>query len=119
MPHERISRYDVDRVGLERSIVDCKKGEQIFTQGGPCDAIFYVSSGQIKLTVMSEQGKEAVIAILDAGSFFGEQCLAGQPLRIASAIALAKSSMIRLEKNHMLKVISEEREFSEFSYHIF
>lgn len=114
MPRSEFPHTMFDRVGLERSVIDCGKGEQIFSQGGPCDAVFYVLSGQVKLTVLSEGGKEAVIAILDAGSFFGEQCLAGQTVRIASAIALAKSSLVRLEKNHMLRVLSEKHEFSDF-----
>ena len=103
-----------DRVSLERAVVNFEKDEEVFSQGGPCDSIFYVLSGQIKLSVISEQGKEAVIAILDAGSFFGEQCLAGQSIRIATARAFAKSSLVRVEKKHMMKVLSEKREFSDF-----
>jgi CRP/FNR family cyclic AMP-dependent transcriptional regulator len=103
-----------DRVALERSLVKFAKGGLVFSQGGPCDAIFYVLSGQIKLTVLSDLGKEAVIAILGPGSFFGEQCLAGHPLRIATASALADASLMRIEKSHMMKALSEQREFSDF-----
>jgi CRP-like cAMP-binding protein len=114
MPQKVFPHTMFDRVGLERSIVNYKKGEQVFSQGGPCDAIFYVLSGQIKLTILSDQGKEAVIAILETGSILGEQCLAGQTVRMASAIAFANSSLVRIEKNQMLKVLSDNREFSDF-----
>lgn len=103
-----------DRVALERSILNYEKGGEVFAQGGACDAIFYVASGQVKLTVTSDQGKEAIIAILEAGSLFGEQCLAGHSVRIATATALVKTSLVRIEKAHMLKVLSEKREFSDF-----
>src|SRR5690349_21783330 len=114
MPQKVFPHTMFDRVGLERSVIKYKKAEQVFSQGGPCDAIFYVLSGQIKLTVLSDQGKEAVIAILETGSFFGEQCLAGQIARIASATAFANSSLVRVEKNQMIKALSENREFSDF-----
>ena len=103
-----------DRVGLERSIVKFEKGGTVFAQGGACDAVFYVQSGQIKLSVTSEQGKEAVIAILQPGSFFGEQCLAGQSVRIATATTLEPASLVRVEKSQMMRVLSREREFSDF-----
>ncbi len=67
-------------------------------QGDPADAIFYIQKGKIKLTVVSKQGKEAVVAILGAGDFFGEGCLAGQSLRMASATTLSECSIMRLEK---------------------
>lgn len=103
-----------ERVALERAVVAYEKSDEVFLQGGPCDAIYYVLSGQVKLSVVSEQGREAVIALLDAGSIFGEQCLAGHPLRIATATALAKTALVRIEKTHMLRALSERSEFSDF-----
>src|SRR6478752_7981395 len=70
----------------------------IFSQGDPADSIFYIHKGKVKLTVLSRQGKEAVVAILGAGDFFGEGCLAGQPLRISTVAAVVDSSIARLAK---------------------
>ena len=85
----------------------------IFRQGDPADAIFYIQKGKIKLTVVSKQGKEAVIAILGKGDFFGEGCLAGQPLRMASAAAMSECSIVRLKKAMMVRVLQDEPAFSE------
>jgi CRP-like cAMP-binding protein len=87
--------------------------ESIFSQGDPADAAFYVQSGKVKLTVVSESGKEAVIAILTRDSFFGEGCLAGQPLRIATASAGEKSTVIRVEKAVMVDLLHRDPEFAE------
>lgn len=85
----------------------------IFTQGDPADSVFYVSQGKVKLTVVSRHGKEAVLAIVDEGSFFGEGCLTGQPLRMATAGALHKSTVIRFEKSAMLSLLHKDPRFSE------
>jgi CRP/FNR family cyclic AMP-dependent transcriptional regulator len=114
MATSEFSQSMFDRVALERTVVKYGKNDDVFSQGGPCDAIFYVVGGQVKLTVVSDLGKEAIIAILQPGAFFGEQCLAGHPLRIATATALGDTSLIRIEKAHMLRVLSEQREFSDF-----
>jgi CRP-like cAMP-binding protein len=87
--------------------------ETIFSQGDPADAVFYLQSGGIKLTVVSKSGKEAVVAILVQDSFFGEGCLAGQPLRMASASAEQKSTVIRVEKQAMLNLLHHDPEFAE------
>ena len=88
------------KVGKGRTLVDYKKNQQqVFSQGDPADAIFYIQKGKVKLTVVSKQGKEAVVAILGSGDFFGEGCLAGQPLRMASAAAMSERSIMRLEKS--------------------
>jgi len=85
----------------------------VFSQGDAADAVFHIQSGKVKLTVVSKSGKEAVVAILLAGSFFGEGCLAGQPLRMATASADQKSTIIRIEKRAMVALLHQEPEFAE------
>ena len=85
----------------------------MFTQGDSADAVFYVQSGKVKLTVVSSSGKEAVIGILGRGTFFGEGCLAGQPLRISTACALAPSTVVRVSKPTMVDLLHREPEFAE------
>lgn len=85
----------------------------VFSQGEPAETVFYIQKGQVNLHVVSEHGKEAIVAILEAGSFFGEGCLAGQKKRIATAVTLTNSVIMRLQKSAILRVIHEEPEFSE------
>ena len=85
----------------------------IFSQGDPADALFYIQRGKVKVTTLSSHGKEAVVAILGAGDFFGEGCLAGQPLRISTVAAMADSSIARLQKVAVIRVLHEEPAFSE------
>jgi len=99
--------------GDKRAILRCRKNKTIFSQGDPADAIFYIRNGRVKLTVISKHGKEAVIAILGAGDFVGEGCLAGQPLRMSTATALAESSVLRLEKGGIVRMLQEEAAFAE------
>jgi CRP-like cAMP-binding protein len=87
--------------------------EFVFSQGDAADAVFYVQSGKVKLTVVSKRGKEAVVAILPEDSFFGEGCLAGQPLRMATATAVERSTIIRVEKLVMVGLLHREPEFAE------
>src|SRR5580658_5252581 len=101
------------RVGDGRSIAKYRKCQIVFSQGEPADAVFYVQKGKVKLTVVSEQGKEAVIAILGTDAFFGEGCLAGQTQRIATVTAMTDSLIARLEKTAILQVIHREPAFSE------
>jgi CRP/FNR family cyclic AMP-dependent transcriptional regulator len=101
------------RVGDGRSISKYRKSQIVFSQGDPGDAVFYIQKGKAKLTVVSEQGKEAVIAILGADEFFGEGCLAGQAQRIATVTAMSDSVIARLEKAAIIRVIHEEPAFSE------
>jgi len=98
-------------VGKSRS--EFLPGEAIFSQGDPSNAVFYIQSGKVKLTVVSMSGKEAVIAHLPAASFFGEASLAGQPARIASANALEPSSIIRIDKKVMQDLLHREPDFAE------
>jgi CRP/FNR family cyclic AMP-dependent transcriptional regulator len=100
------------KVGAGRTLVACPKQRSIFTQGEAADAVFYIQDGQVKLTVVSAQGKEAVIALLEARAFFGEGCLAGQPRRMATATALTDCALMRIEKPAMLRVLHAEPAFS-------
>ncbi len=101
-------------VGAARTITECPKDYKIFSQGDPADAVFYIQQGRVKVKVKSKQGKEAVIAILGVGDFFGEGCLIGQKVCLATAMAIAPSFILRIEKNEMLRVFHEERRFSDF-----
>ena len=85
----------------------------VFSQADPADSIFYIQKGKIKLTVVSSQGKEAVVAILGEKAFFGEGCLAGQPLRMATATAMSECTIVRLEKTAIVRVLHDEPAFSE------
>ena len=101
------------KVGDGRSIAKYRKNEIVFSQGDPADAVFYVQKGKVKITVVSQQGKEAVVAILGADDFFGEGCLAGQPRRMATVKAMVESAIMRLEKAAIVSLIHEEPTFSE------
>jgi CRP-like cAMP-binding protein len=100
-------------VGEGRTAAKSREGEVVFSQGDPADALFYVQRGKVKVTTLSSQGKEAVVAILGAGDFFGEGCLAGQPLRISTVAAIVNSSIVRLAKAEVIRVLHEQRAFSE------
>jgi len=96
-----------------RAIVKYKKDHALFVQGGPADAVFYIRNGKVKITVVSEQGKEAVVAILGPDEFCGEGCLTGQVRRPATAAAMTECEIMRLEKAIMIRVIHDEPTFSE------
>src|SRR5579859_7009881 len=83
------------KVGQGRTIAAYRKNQPIFAQGDPADALFYIQKGKVKLTVVSEHGKEAIVGILGPADFFGEGCLAGQPRRMATAAALSDCSIVR------------------------
>ena len=100
-------------VGEGRRIGTFRTGEVIFVQGDRADAVFYIHKGRVKVTTVSSHGKEAVVAILGAGDFFGEGCLAGQPLRIATVSAMGGCSITRLEKGALIRVLHDEPAFSE------
>ena len=101
------------KVGEGRSILVYRKSQAIFAQGDKADAVFYLQKGKVKLTVVSNQGKEAVVAILGEGEFFGEGCLIAQPLRMATATALTPCSILRVEKPAMVRVLHAQPTFSE------
>src|SRR5579859_3515531 len=90
--------------GDDKTPTDVPGKSVLFRQGDPADSIFYVQKGRVKLTVLSKQGKEAVIALLGKGDFFGEGCLAGQLMRMSTAITLSDCSVIRLKKSTMIRV---------------
>ncbi len=89
------------------------EGQVIFSQGDPANSAFYIKSGKVKVTVVSAQGKEAVVAILGPEEFVGESCLNGQPLRMATATAMGACEILRLEKQAMIRVLHDEPEFSD------
>ena len=97
----------------ERAISICPANQPVFAQGEPADSVFYIQEGKVKVTVLSEQGKEAIVAILGAGDFCGEGCLAGQPRRMATAVAMEDCKIMRLEKAAMIRLLHDEPEFSE------
>ncbi len=107
------SKTFLGAVGDGRTIQKYRKNSSIFAQGDPADAVFYIQRGEVKLAVVSPRGKEAVIAILSEGFFFGEGCLAGQAVRMASALALTDCSIVRVAKTVMVNVLHTEPEFSE------
>jgi CRP/FNR family transcriptional regulator, cyclic AMP receptor protein len=101
------------KVGEGKIVSTYRTNQIVFSQGEIADAVFYVQEGKIKLTVVSEQGKEAVVAILGPGHFFGEGCLNGHPLRIATARAVDECVITRLEKATMIATVHQKPEFSE------
>lgn len=101
------------KVGNGRSQNKYAKGESIFAQGDPADAVFYIQSGRVKLTVVSEQGKEAVVAILAARDFLGEGCLTSQTRRMSTATAMGVSTVVRIEKSAIVDVIRMEPAFAD------
>ncbi len=101
------------KVGEGRTIGKYPRDQTVFLQGDPADSVFYIQKGKVKVTVVSEQGKEAVVAMLGASEFFGEGCLAGQARRIATVATLTESVIVRLEKAAIIRVIHREPAFSE------
>ncbi len=96
-----------------RSTTPWRENQVVFSQGDLADAVFYIMDGKVKITVVSEQGKEAVVAILGADEFFGEGCLTGQPRRLATATAMTGSVLVRVEKGAMVRILHDEPEFSD------
>jgi CRP/FNR family cyclic AMP-dependent transcriptional regulator len=101
------------QVGVGKTLIKFKKNQIVFSQGDASDAIFYVQEGKVKLTVVSQQGKEAVVAILERESFFGEACLAGETVCMGTATALENSGVVRIERQAMIDVLHEQPAFSE------
>jgi CRP-like cAMP-binding protein len=100
--------------GPGRSIAGVKKGEKIFTQGDEATAVFYIQKGRIRISVVSNAGKEATVALLGAGNFLGEECIAAPRMqRVSTAAALADSTILRIERDEMIRVLHEEQAFSE------
>ncbi len=114
---KKLSKFDtkifLSTIDGGRKIVAFAKKEAIFAQGDRSDAVFYIQKGKVKLTVVSEIGKEATIGILNEGDFFGEGCLAGQTLRLCSASAMTDCSVMQIDKKPMMEVLHREHEFSD------
>jgi CRP/FNR family transcriptional regulator, cyclic AMP receptor protein len=112
-----VSPFNVEKYlqssGVARKEVEYRKRQTIFAQGDQCESVMYLQRGSVKLTITSTAGKEAVIAMLSAGDFFGEGCIAGQPMRTATAVAMESSSVLVIAKKEMIRVIHEEPEFSD------
>ena len=117
MKRERKLPFDpkvfLSKVNGGRAISDYRKDQNVYTQGEPADSVFYIQSGKVKKTVISEQGKEAVVALLGTGDFFGEGCLTGQPLRLATVSAMTECVIVRIAKVDITRVIHEEPAFAE------
>jgi CRP/FNR family transcriptional regulator, cyclic AMP receptor protein len=102
------------KFGEGKTILECKKNQNVFEQGDDADAVYYLQKGKIKLTVLSDQGKEAVVGLLDAGQFFGESCLTGHKLRISTTSAMEDCLITVITKAAMIKWLQDEPMFSEF-----
>ena len=101
------------RVSEGKSVASYRRKHVIFAQGDPADAVFYLQKGRVKLTVVSKQGKEAIVALLGADEFFGEGCLAGQPIRMSTATATEDATVLRLRKKAMVRLLHTDPRFSE------
>jgi CRP/FNR family cyclic AMP-dependent transcriptional regulator len=103
----------LDSAGVARKVTEFKKKQTVFSQGDPARNVLYIQKGGVRLSVVNETGKEAVVAILGPGDFFGEGCLAGQPIRIGSATAIAATTVLVIEKREMVRVLHAEHAFSD------
>ena len=103
----------LDSAGIARKVVEYKRGEVVFNQGDPGDHVLYVQKGAVKLSVLSKAGRQAVVAMLGAGEFFGEGCLAGQPIRMGSATATMNSTILLVDKEQMVRVLHEQHALSD------
>jgi CRP/FNR family transcriptional regulator, cyclic AMP receptor protein len=100
-------------VGAGKSVVKYQRNQPIFRQGDAADAVFYIQQGKVQITVVSEQGKEGVIAIQEPGEFFGEGCMAGQLLHLATASAMADCTIVRIAKDSMIKALRDDPTFAQ------
>jgi len=103
----------LDSAGLSKRIVEYGRSEIIFSQGDDCDDVMYIQQGGVKLSVLSEAGREAVVAMLGPGDFFGEGCLAGQPIRIGTATAITPSTVLVIAKKQMVNVLHKQHALSD------
>ncbi len=112
MPAFEASAF-LDSVGVAKTIARYGRGETVFTQGDPSTHVMYIQTGGVKLSVLSKTGREAVVAMLGPGDFFGEGCLAGQPFRMRSARAITPSAILAIEKTTMVRLLHEQRAMSD------
>jgi CRP-like cAMP-binding protein len=101
------------KVGEGQTTAEYRKNQTVYSQGDAANSVFYIQKGKVKITVVSEHGKEAVVAILGKDEFFGEGCLAGQPRRIASAVAMTECEIMEIENDAIVRVLHEQPAFSE------
>jgi CRP/FNR family transcriptional regulator, cyclic AMP receptor protein len=107
------ARAFLESSGIARKIVDYERADPIFTQGDPCDHVMYIQKGGVKLSVLSKAGREAVVAMLGPGEFFGEGCLAGQPVRMGTATATTESTILLIDKNQMVRLLHKQHALSD------
>ena len=107
------ARAFLESSGVARKIVDYERADAIFTQGDPCDHVMYIQKGAVKLSVLSKAGREAVVAMLGPGEFFGEGCLAGQPVRMGTATATTESTILLIDKNQMVRLLHKQHALSD------
>ena len=103
----------LDSAGIARNVVEYRRGESIFSQGDPGEHVLYLQKGGVKLSVLSKAGRQAVVAMLGPGDFFGEGCLAGQAVRMGSATATTNSTVLRVDKSQMERVLHEQHAMSD------
>jgi CRP-like cAMP-binding protein len=103
----------LDSAGVAKSVAQYGRGESIFTQGDACEHVMYIQAGGVKLSVLSKTGKEAVVAMLGPGDFFGEGCLAGQPFRMGSATAITPSTILLVGKEKMVGLLHKQHSMSD------
>jgi CRP/FNR family cyclic AMP-dependent transcriptional regulator len=117
MASTRKATFDVqaflDSSGIARKIVAYQRADVIFTQGDPCGSVLYIQKGGVKLSVLSKTGREAVVAMLGPGDFFGEGCLAGQPVRMGSATAITGSTILVIDKDQMVRLLHKQHALSD------
>jgi CRP/FNR family cyclic AMP-dependent transcriptional regulator len=117
MPYKSPTTFEpeafLDATGVPRTVIAYAAGQPVYSQGGAGDTVMYIKEGEVKLSVISKTGKEAIVAVLDAGNFFGEGALAGQPLRIGSATAHTACTIVAINKADMRRVLHEEHEMSD------
>ena len=107
------ARAFLDSAGIARTIVEYRRADVIFTQGDPCESVLYIQKGGVKLSVLSKTGREAVVAMLGPGDFFGEGCLAGQPVRMGSATATTDSTILLVDQDEMVRLLHQQHALSD------
>jgi CRP-like cAMP-binding protein len=103
----------LDSAGLARKVVEYRRSERIYSQGEPSENVLYIQKGGIKLSLVNEVGKEAVVAMLGPGDFFGEGCMAGQLVRMGTATAITPTTLLAIERKEMIRVLHAEHAFSD------
>src|SRR6202140_5381182 len=115
--HKRMRAFDaqvfLDSAGVARTIAQYRRSKKIFSQGDPATSVMYIQEGVVKLSVVSAAGKEAIVALLGSGDFFGEGCLTGLPFRMGAATAITPTTILLIEKKEMIRVLHKEHKLSE------